>query len=357
MKTNVIIAASIALLLTAWMVVGSLFAQNGDTAPEAEPPPEEKLPSVRVRESIAEEFAANITLRGKTEASRASLLKAETGGRVLEIVAQRGERAKKGDIIIRIDPQSLPEQLEAAAALVAQRELEYQAAQKLQSSGYQSETRLAETSSQLAQARNQLVATRIALENTEIKAPFDGVFNERLVEVGEFVASGDPVANFLDLDPMIITAQATEAEIEELERGATAKAKIGGRSVEGVIRYISQSANEAVRTYTIELEFDNSDHTFQAGLTADIIAQAETQLAHKVTPAILFLGANTDGDLGIKTVEDDSTVNFYKTTIIGSDNDGVWVSGLPERARIITVGQGYVVPGATVEAIDESTIQ
>src|SRR5690606_33755582 len=117
---------------------------------------------------------------------------------------------------------------EAAKALVAQRELENQAAEKLQSSGYQSETRLAETSSLLAQARNQLASTRIALENTEIKAPFHGVFNERMVQVGEYVASGDPVASFLELDPMIVTAQATEMEIKDLRSGAVAKAKIGG---------------------------------------------------------------------------------------------------------------------------------
>ncbi|EDY80632.1 auxiliary transport protein, MFP family, putative [Verrucomicrobiia bacterium DG1235] len=342
------------------MVFGSISAENGAKETEAaqsQSEDEKPLPSVRVRDSIAEPFAAEVTLRGKTEASRSSVLKAETGGSILEIVAKRGSKVKTGDPLIKLDPQNLPEQLEATKALLAQRKLEHEAAQKLQSSGYQSETRLAESGSLLAQAKNQLAATRIALENTLIKAPFDGVFNERLVEVGEFVAVGDPVASFLALHPMIVTAEATEIEIQKINATSPAIAQIGDRKVEGRIRYLSQSANSAVRTYTVELEFDNPDHTFQAGLTADIVATTATQMAHKVTPAILFLSADTDGELGLKTVEDDSTVNFYKTKIIGSADDGVWVSGLPDKVTLITVGQGFVLPGSTVKAVQDSSIQ
>lgn len=358
MKTNVLIATLVLVLLSAWMIVGSILA-NGDPAPEtpAETRQDKPLPSVRYRDSVAEPYLETVTLRGKTEASRSSVLKAETDGPVAEIVAPRGSRVEKGAVLIRLDPQSLHEQLEAAQALADQRQLEHEAAQKLQSSGYQSQTRLAEAASLLASARNQLAATRIALENTEIRAPFDGVFNERLVEVGEFVAVGDPVANFLALNPLIVSAEATEREIQKIQRGAHAVARIGDDEVEGVIRYLSYAANDAVRTYTVELEFDNSEHKYEAGLTADIVADAQHQMAHKVSPALLFLSANTEGDLGLKTVDPDDTVHFYRTQIIGSADDGVWVSGLPDEVRLITVGQGYVLPGAKVKPVDEATIQ
>lgn len=355
MKTNVAIALTITILLTLWMVFGPLFAQQ--ETPAASTAEETKLPSVRVRDSHAESFAATLTLRGKTEAARSSLLRAEVSGQIQEIVAQRGATVKAGDVLVRIDPQNLPERLEASKALVAQRNLEFEAARKLQSSGFQSETRLSEASALLAQAKDQLATTRIALENCEIRAPFSGVFNERLVEVGEYVSPGDAVAHFLELSPMIVTAEATELEVQRIHQGDKAKALIGQETIEGTIRYISRSANEAVRTYTVELEFKNPGNKFQAGLTADILAQTDSEMAHKVTPAILFLSSNTEGDLGLKTVESDSTVSFHRVEIIGTEPDGVWVSGLPEYAKIITVGQGFVVPGAKVEAVEDSTIQ
>ncbi len=361
MKTNITIATLIVVILTTWMVFGSIGAEkdaaNAAEAAQAEEPAEKPLPSVRVRDSIAQEFAAEVTLRGKTLASRESTLKAEIGGQILEIVATRGSQVKAGDTLIKIDPQNLPEQLEAAQAVLKQRELEYDAAKKLRSNGYQSETRLAETAAALASAKNSLAATRIALENTLVTAPFDGVFNERLVEEGEFVAIGDPMAHFLALHPMIVTAEATEQEIQKIHGDSPAIAKIGDTIVEGKIRYLSKSANSAVRTYTVELEFDNADIAFEAGMTADIVATTATQMAHKVTPAILFLSADTDGELGLKTIDSESIVSFHKTKIIGTDDDGVWVSGLPDKVKLITVGQGFVVPGKPVKAVEESTIQ
>ena len=40
-----------------------------------------------------------------------------------------------------------------------------------------------------------------------------------------------------------------------------------------------------------------------------------------------------------------------------STNDGVWVAGLPDLATIITVGQGFVVPGTMVNAVPESDVE
>lgn len=361
MKTNLTIATLIVIILTAWMVFGSIGAEKEATssaqAERAKENEEKPLPSVRVRDSFAEEFAAEVTLRGKTLPSRQSTLKAEIGGQILEILAPRGTEVKAGDPLIKIDPQNLPEQLEAAQAILTQRELEFDAAKKLRSSGYQSETRLAEAAAALATAKNNLAATDIALANTIITAPFDGVFNERAVEEGEFVAIGDPVAHFLALHPMIVTAEATEQEIQKINADSPAVAQIGDAIVKGRIRYLSKAANSDVRTYTVELEFDNADLSFESGMTADIVATTATQMAHKVTPAILFLSADTNGELGLKTVDTGNIVNFHKAKIIGTANDGVWVTGLPDKVKLITVGQGFVVPGKPVNAVEESTIQ
>ncbi len=355
MIVNVLIAIFVAVALAAWLVIGQLTVTDPASIEAAAA--EKQLPSVRYRDSAAEPYAAAITLRGKTAAARSSALKADIPGTVLEIAAQRGGHVKAGELLVRLDPRDLPEQLAAAEANLSLREREHEAATKLQASGYQSETRAAETAALLASARAELAAARAALGHTEIRAPYDGVFNDRLVELGESVAIGDPVASFLQLDPMVIVAEATEAELRHISLDSTAIGKVDGREVQGSIRYISQQGDDAVRTYTVEFAFANPDPALPAGRTADIVVTAESQLAHKVSPAILFLSASTEGDLGIKTVEADGTVGFHPANIVGSAPDGVWVSGLPESLRIITVGQGFVKPGFPVRAVDEATIQ
>ena len=72
-------------------------------------------------------------------------------------------------------------------------------------------------------------------------------------------------------------------------------------------------------------------------------------LAHKISPSLLTL--DLEGNLGIKIVNDNGLVEFHPVVITQSDTNGVWVTGLPESATVIVVGQGYVVPGQLVEAV------
>ncbi len=72
-------------------------------------------------------------------------------------------------------------------------------------------------------------------------------------------------------------------------------------------------------------------------------------MAHRVSPALLTLGPK--GEIGLKLVDEFNRVEFFPVELAVSRLDGVWVTGLPETARIITVGQGYVAPGQVVEAV------
>ena len=72
-------------------------------------------------------------------------------------------------------------------------------------------------------------------------------------------------------------------------------------------------------------------------------------LAQKISPAILTLAA--DGQIGVKTVDGNGRVVFTPIEIARSEADGVWITGLPAMANIITVGQGYVSAGQAVESV------
>mgnify|MGYP000055976336 CR=1 FL=1 len=84
-----------------------------------------------------------------------------------------------------------------------------------------------------------------------------------------------------------------------------------------------------------------------AGLSARIAVPTGQARGHFISPAILSLGTN--GDLGIKTVQEDNTVAFSPVAIVRAQPDGVWITGLPESTSIITVGQGFVNAGDVVD--------
>ena len=102
--------------------------------------------------------------------------------------------------------------LDEAQALVKQRQIEYTAASKLTSKGFQTQTRLAETKANLEAAKARLRRIQVDIERTVIRAPFDGIIQNRMVEVGDYLEVGDPVALVIDLDPLIAVAQVSERE-------------------------------------------------------------------------------------------------------------------------------------------------
>jgi multidrug efflux system membrane fusion protein len=114
-------------------------------------------------------------------------------------------------------------------------------------------------------------------------------------------------------------------------------------------------ADEATRTFTVELEVENRDGQLRAGGTAELRVPAEVVLAHRISPSLLTL--DDAGNVGVKIVNDQGEVEFVVADIALSSYDGVWLAGLPETATIITVGQGYVAPGSVVAAIPERDVE
>ena len=93
---------------------------------------------------------------------------------------------------------------------------------------------------------------------------------------------------------------------------------------------------------------DNPGEEVVSGTTAELRIPAEELSAHYISPALLSL--NNRDQVGVKSVNDDGVVEFHVVNIVRAGVDGVWVSGLPERVRVITVGQGFVREGDRVEA-------
>jgi multidrug efflux system membrane fusion protein len=61
------------------------------------------------------------------------------------------------------------------------------------------------------------------------------------------------------------------------------------------------------------------------------------------------LTLDDEGAMGVRTVEN-GEVKFYPVTIVSDSREGVWVTGLPAKVDVITVGQEFVVPGQKVNA-------
>ncbi len=352
-------SAGIAILVLAWLISGQ-FADHDDLAADSSSAAirttATPLGKVRVRTQIAEEITRTIVVNGKTAPARIVELSAETDGRITSIGAERGANVDRGTVIVRLDERDRSARLAEARATVRQREVEYEARAKLKAESYVSEAQLQEGVALLEAARAELTRAELDLEYMVVRAPFDGALQSRIGEVGAFLKIGDPIATFVDNRSIIVAANVSEFDARFVHIGEAAQAMLAtGEKVRGNIRYVSPVADEATRTFSVELVVDNQDGALRAGGTAELHIPAESIMAHRVSPSLLTL--DDAGNIGIKIINDAGKVEFVVADIALSSGDGVWIAGLPETVTIITVGQGFVTTGSVVDAIPEDEIK
>ena len=294
--------------------------------------------------------------RSKTAPARIVELSAETEGRITSIGAERGANVDRGTVIVRLDERDRSARLAEARATVRQREVEYEARAKLKAESYVSEAQLQEGVALLEAAKAELTRAELDLEYMVVRAPFDGALQSRIGEVGDFLKIGDPIATFVDNRSIIVAANVSEFDARFVHIGEAAQATLAtGEKVRGNIRYVSPVADEATRTFSVELVVDNQDGALRAGGTAELHIPAESIMAHRVSPSLLTL--DDAGNIGVKIINDAGKVEFVVADIALSSSDGVWIAGLPETVTIITVGQGFVTTGSVVDAIPEDEIK
>ena len=351
-KKSILIATGITVVVALWMLsgLGSSSVEFSVTPTGSEATGEPMR--VRVERISANEVTREIVISARTEPNRYVRLKAETDGAVVALMADRGNPVVAGETILELDMRDRNARLSETDSLVDQRELELQARQNLRNREFASEVEIAEAKARLESARAARARIALELDNISIAAPFDGLVQERSVEIGDYVRAGDTVVDIVDIDPLIIAGDINGKEVSELYVGSRGTAVlVNGIQLNGIIRYLAPVADENTRTFRVELEVPNPAN-IRAGLTAELQLEGSRISAHDISPSLLTLA--DDGTVGVKTVNSANRVDFYPVEIAGASADGILVTGLPTDVTVITVGQGFVTVGQQVEPVSNN---
>ncbi|MEM1234786.1 MAG: efflux RND transporter periplasmic adaptor subunit [Pseudomonadota bacterium] len=345
---------------------------------------------VVVLESVAQTIDSAVQLRGRTEASRQVEVRAETSGLVISEPLRRGAFVEADHSLCELEPGVREANLAEARARLAEAEagvptaqarvlearaaldealINDNAASRLSEDGFASETRVAQTraSVQAARAAEQaaesglsaaqaaieaavayVAAAEKEIERLSMTAPFSGLLETDTAEIGSLLQAGSPCATILQLDPMKIVGFVPESEVDRVTLGAMAGARlVSGREVQGEVTFISRQADMTTRTFRVEVTVDNANLGLRDGQTADILIAAEGTLAHLLPGSSLTL--NGEGALGVRVADAEDITRFIPVRLLRDTTDGVLVSGLPDTARIIVVGQEFVTDGVPVD--------
>lgn len=257
-----------------------------------------------------------VSAPGSIEPKRLIKISSQVSAKVLALPFEEGQQVKKGDVVIRLDPQDLVAALDSAKAGLSGQQaslggaeaglinarLSYERLQQLNETGDATKAELdsAEASflqaqsnrevliHQIEQAKAQIERAQTDLDNTTITSPIDGVITSLNAEEGETVIvgttnnPGSVIMEIADLSQMLLKAQVDEANIAPVQIGQDAKIFINAyteREYEGKVQKIAlkrQVASDGTGTFEVEILMDLSEgETLYSGLSAstDIVVE------------------------------------------------------------------------------------
>jgi multidrug efflux system membrane fusion protein len=341
-----VLAMLVVLAVALWMASG-LVART-DTDGEAEPAEEPSAQPfmVEVERRTAETIERAVIAQAETRPHRAALLRAQTDGQVAEVRIESGQSVERGEVLIRLERGNRDAELKEAQALVQQRRIELEAAQRLSQSGYQSRVQTEQARAALEQAQAQLSRVRQDIDYTTIAAPWAGTVDEVLIDVGDYLGVNGQAVTLVDNDPLTVVGHFPQSAADTLRTGQTAEITLlSGEVRTGPVTAVAPRSDAATRTFRVEAEIPNADGT-AAGTSAEIRIVTGTVSAHRLSPALLSL--NAQGELGVKALDADRRVTFHELEIVRTDPQGAWVTGLPDPVTLITRGGGFVAVGERV---------
>ena len=266
------------------------------------PPPA----AVEIASATAGDFAAVQWVPGTVVSREDARIASEQSGRVVFVV-EVGARAKRGDVIARLDDEALrlTERNNIAAVKRAESQLEYSAKQlarmaELKASSSVSETQVDEVENQRRMLAQDLEQARIALDETRrrvreatIRAPFDGVVAERSTQLGEFLAAGATVVRLVNTEHLEVSAQAPVAFAASLAPGAAVTLRNGSHTEQETVRAVVPIGDAASRQFAVRVGLANGAWPIGAAIEVALTTSAAKEVVAVPRDALILRGKET----------------------------------------------------------------
>ena len=210
------------------------------------------------------------------------------GGRIEKVNVQEGSAVKAGDVLVEIDhriPQANYDKAKTTFDL-AKRELDRM--QRLATEGSATQQALDQARAKSATAEVELQISAVTLENTYLKAPFDGVVIQKNAEVGNLLEQNQTAITVADAAHAWIASNIEETQIGRVKVGQTVRISIDeGGLIEGKVSEVRTSVasqfalipndsgagnfTKVVQRIPIKIAIENTDaRTLRAGQSVEI---------------------------------------------------------------------------------------
>lgn len=368
---------AVAFYFNTFMIAALMSCSAEEKASEPEAGKRQRAP-VAHPQLITSQTAHNYP--GEIRANRETNLSFRVDGPLVDIAKNPGERALRGELLMQLDPRDyqdrikiLEAELDGALARADKASKDFTRAKQLfekdviAKADYDLARSISASENAVAKnIRAQLSVAKHQLNDTSLRAPYDGTVTAQLVENHEMIQAGQIVMRMHDISTLEITTNIPENDIGllALEKGNTAVLTVPSlrdRLFTAALKEWSTEADKTARTYRVTFSLQTpEDQSLLPGMTAEIRLQNLKARTPVMTVPLDAVTADLEGNSVIWVYDEKSgSVQPKKITTSEMHDDSriIVTGGLDAKELIVTGSTHFLVKGMQIEPMKSSPME
>ena len=282
----------------------------------------------------------------------------ELPGLLKNIYVQQGNKVKKGQLIAKISDNGLTDQLEQ---LELQRDLAkttFERLQKLWNQKIGSEIQYLQAETNFKSLEKKISQMKDQEDKTRILAPFDGIIDDIIADVGSNLAPGlTPILRIINIEKMKVSAEIPEIHIPYIKKNKNVKiyVPILDKQILGKISSVGNFINPNNRSFNIEIKLLNKSNELKPNMTVSLEINDYQNDSAILIPSKDIL-EDEEGNFYVYKLVIDGNENYKSNKVMiqkgkSYNNMTEIKSGLKENDLIINDGLRQVEDGQIVKVI------
>lgn len=318
--------------------------------------PPEAVTSIVARQ---EQWPTTMNVIGTVEAVHGVTVSADLPGTVDKIRFESGQAVHAGDVLVELDTRQERAQL---AALEAQRDLakvNYARTQQLVNEGVISRVEYDQATAQQRQTEANVDEIHATIERKTIRAPFSGILGIRKVNLGQYLAAGNPIVALQSLNPVYVDFGIPQQTAGQVRIGHTLRItsdELGGQAFSGRVTASDSIVDEATRNVQLQATLSNSEAKLRPGMFVQVDVGIGASRSVVTLPASAISYAPYGDSIFVITDLKDPKGRAYRgvrqqfVKVDGSRGDQVAiVSGVKPGDEVVSSGVFKLRNGAAVQ--------
>ncbi|GAB2689319.1 multidrug efflux RND transporter periplasmic adaptor MexH [Mucilaginibacter koreensis] len=292
----------------------------------------------------------NFSVNGTLAADQSLDFMAENSGRITRLLVDVGSRVSRGQVIAVLDAELLRTDLEAAQATYQNAQRDAQRYQSSFTTGGVTQQQLDRANLDLRTAQTRLQSARRRISDASIKAPINGIINQRYIEQGAYVGPGTKLFEIVDASKLKLKVNVNESQVANLRMGQSAKILSGvfpDQQFSGTVSFIAAKGDNTLN-FPVEVKLNsNPGNKLKAGMYATAVFEFAKEKPSITVPRGAFVGSVSSNEIYV--LDNGNTARTRKVVsgrIIGDQVE--ILQGLQEGETVITSGQINLTDGAKV---------